>query len=67
MAQITENGYIDLKIALVREQIQTIVTSLLFNIFERFSLRLILLNALSKFSSRIKGWLRAEDHQNSNA
>ena len=67
MAQITENGYIDLKIALVREQFQMIVTSLLFNIFEWFFLCLILIDALSNFSSRIKGWLRAEDHQNSNA
>ena len=63
MGQITENDYIDLKIALLREQIQTIVTSSLFNIFERFFLCMILLDAISNFSSQIKNWLRVEDHQ----
>ena len=66
MAQITENDYIYPKIDLLRERVQTIVTSSLFDIFERLFLHMILLDVIYIFSSQIKSWSRVEDRQNSN-
>ena len=67
MVQTTENDSINpKKTDLFLDQVQAIVTSSLFDIFERIFLRMTLLDVISNFSSQIKSWSRVEDHQNSN-
>ena len=66
MVQTIENDSINPKVDLLWDKVQVTVTSSLFDIFKQFFLRMILHDVISNFSSQIKGWLRVENHQNSN-